>query len=440
MIASALATSTRSLRTSRSLGALRAAANAQQPANSAPALPPLPLPAHVRSLVSSVLLSRDAYDKKNVTQLKDECKQRGLTVTGRRADIVARLLNDDAKQNGSGLRQEEPSQKARSTHRRTNSSLASLRGKDASPAASSSSKGSKSSAPSASTSPASPASAPGSSSSPAPTAPASSPATHTPTAGKKASISHPESIKPGQIAHAGQQQSPNQGGTIATPQKLDPDSNPPGVPPQKEPSPPTTFRVEVPYEQVAPPRGPEIPIVTMYTRREPTQEPAVERGPRVVTASANADVSHALGTAGLEAQSQAPSPSAASQALASASKSLRSDLGLNSSSSVQVSEILRATGAGSVGSQVSQVTNALVQDASLAFAGLSQAAKDAAAAGEPTSPGAPGFGSSTGNTKRPLNADEKRGLYILGGILVTGFAVGGVSQKVSKAGQAHAHS
>lgn len=161
----------------------------------------------------------------------------------------------------------------------------------------------------------------------------------------------------------------------------------------------------------------------MYMRREPTQKPPIAKGPRVVTASSATDVSHALEAAGLEPL--AAQPSAASLAFASASKSLRDDMGLKSGSSVagaQIRSMLRASGVFSVGLKASEAVNALVQDAALAFNDLGQSASAQGAARLTGT----GRTASTGNLKRPLNAEEKRGLYILGGIFITGFAVGGL--------------
>lgn len=270
MIGVALSSSARSLRTTRSLGSLRAAV-----ATPSAAVPPLP---QARTLVSTVLLTRETYDKRNVAQLKDECKQRGLTTSGRRADIVARLLNDDARQNGSGIR-EEPA--AKTTHRRTNSSLASLRGSDA-PSSSSSSSGGKN-APSKKTT-ASPPSPNDSTLADSPTARSPVDA-HTVTSGTGASISTPEDIQPGEVSHAGQPLGQGQP-AISSKEKLDASSNPPGVPPQKEPSHhPTTFKVEVPSEPVEEKHGPEIvsrrsadrDVGTLNTHTTPSPSPAAHR-------------------------------------------------------------------------------------------------------------------------------------------------------------------
>lgn len=266
MINTAISSGARGLRTSRSLGALRSAAASQHVAATAAVAPP-PLPS-CRTLVSTVLLSRDAYDNRNVAQLKEECKTRGLVTSGRRADIVTRLLNDDAHVNGSGLREEAPPKKTATSSkglRRTNSSLASLRGggggkgKGKGSAAAAASSSATASSPSQSSSTEKKTASAPKPETPAPTA-ESSPTEHTVT-GEGASIPHPTTIRPGQVAQAGQAPESTQASvsSIETPEKLQPDSNPPGVPPQKEPSHhPETFRVELPFEQVAAEQGPAV--------------------------------------------------------------------------------------------------------------------------------------------------------------------------------------
>jgi len=52
-----------------------------------------------RTLVSAVLLSR--YEKVSVNQLKATLKDRGLPSTGKKDDLIKRLLSDDTKRAGS---------------------------------------------------------------------------------------------------------------------------------------------------------------------------------------------------------------------------------------------------------------------------------------------------------------------------------------------------
>lgn len=239
------------LRPTRSLGALRSTAASQAVAATGAAAPPVPY----RGLVSTVLLTRESYDAKNVQQLKAECKQRGLTTSGKRADIVARLLNDDAQLSGSGLTtepQSAPSSRPSTAHagaQRGNASLASLRGPKE--------KQKQQQQPAAATP------AKGTAKKPAPAPERPSPATEASPASATlqeggASIPHPPSIKPGQVQAPGLQTSSTDAGISSPDSKLSPDSNPPGVPPQNEPNVPQTFKVDIPYEQPTVERGPEI--------------------------------------------------------------------------------------------------------------------------------------------------------------------------------------
>ena len=75
------------LRDSKSNPALRAA--------SASIVPPVhTMPS--RSLVSTVLLTKDAYESKKVTDLKSELRNRGLSTTGKRTELIKRLIENDS--------------------------------------------------------------------------------------------------------------------------------------------------------------------------------------------------------------------------------------------------------------------------------------------------------------------------------------------------------
>lgn len=173
-----------------------------------------------RTLVSSVLLSRDAYDAEKVANLKTELKQRGLSTNGKRADLIRRLLEDDKQKSGGSPAPSTPSSvtqpKARmaSTKRATKSESSP---KEARPAMSAGNVGVDGSA--------------------GPT------------------VSHPPDMEPGQV-------SSNLGDAIErgiVPEKPVPvEANPPGVPPQSTPTAPVTFEVKIPYEAEVPDAGPEI--------------------------------------------------------------------------------------------------------------------------------------------------------------------------------------
>lgn len=56
-----------------------------------------------RSLVSTVLLTNEGYDTKQVTELRALLRQRGLTTSGRKAELVQRLKQSDMARAGSTL-------------------------------------------------------------------------------------------------------------------------------------------------------------------------------------------------------------------------------------------------------------------------------------------------------------------------------------------------
>jgi len=58
---------------------------------------------HARSLVSTVLLTNEGYDAKQVTELRALLRQRGLTTSGRKAELVQRLKQSDMTRAGSTL-------------------------------------------------------------------------------------------------------------------------------------------------------------------------------------------------------------------------------------------------------------------------------------------------------------------------------------------------
>ena len=66
-----------------------------------------PIPAvsagHARSLVSTVLLTADNYESKQVVELRAMLRQRGLTTGGRKAELVQRLKQSDMQRAGSTL-------------------------------------------------------------------------------------------------------------------------------------------------------------------------------------------------------------------------------------------------------------------------------------------------------------------------------------------------
>ena len=56
-----------------------------------------------RSLVSSVLLTAEGYESRQVTELRALLRQRGLATSGRKAELVQRLKQNDMVRAGSTL-------------------------------------------------------------------------------------------------------------------------------------------------------------------------------------------------------------------------------------------------------------------------------------------------------------------------------------------------
>lgn len=204
------------LQRARSNPALRAAV--ASPMQAPPALPS-------RSLVSTVLLTRDAYDSKRVAELKGELKQRGLSTAGKRSDLIKRLVESD--QNRAKVLPTTADKINLSPSKAGKSRTASTR--TATSALSSSENDSQ-----------------------------FPPATSAGVAGgegKGATIPHPPNMEPGQVSASFID--PSRGGVVA-PEKLEAQANAPGVPPEKTARAPTTFEVKIPYEPEPSEYGPEI--------------------------------------------------------------------------------------------------------------------------------------------------------------------------------------
>ena len=61
----------------------------------------VPHPELQRENAQDAEVSDDDYDQANVAQLQDELRDRGLSPTGTKPELVARLREDDAKENPS---------------------------------------------------------------------------------------------------------------------------------------------------------------------------------------------------------------------------------------------------------------------------------------------------------------------------------------------------
>jgi hypothetical protein len=176
-----------------------------------------------RSLVSSVLLDRDVYDKKNVAQLKGELKQRGLSTTGKRKDLVDRLMSSDGR-NARVLPSGESNPPSQSRRASTKSASSSAAKDNIKPETSQGSVG----------------------------------------VTGKATVSHPPDIEPGQVSSNAHDET----GAITKTTVLEAPPTAPGVPPEKAPQVPVTFDVKIPYEKVGEDKGPVIPLMTGYFHPE----------------------------------------------------------------------------------------------------------------------------------------------------------------------------
>jgi SAP domain len=229
------------LRSVKSSGALRAAGSASFRS------------LQHRTLVSSVLLTKDAYDSRKVTDLKSELKQRGLPLNGKRDDLIKRLLQDDARRAGSGASAPGRNVAAEITSVavRGKSTLASLRDgeKSQEPAKKANTAGA--------TAGGSTSGGAASSSIPDPNASKDEKAESLANASAGDLVIDPTAVVSGR---SGSTQRVGNAKLIADevePVKA-PESNPPGIPPSELPNVPPTFNVNIPYEQPPVDLGPEI--------------------------------------------------------------------------------------------------------------------------------------------------------------------------------------
>lgn len=389
------------LRNSKSNPALRAA--------SASVIPPVhTLPS--RSLVSTVLLTKDAYESKKVTDLKTELRSRGLSTNGKRTDLIKRLIENDtnrAKVLPLSSEDQINSISAPSTPRKT-VRIRSI--------TSSSSKKVQQGAPETS------AGAVGSDA-------------------KGATIPHPPNMETGQISSNASE--PTSEG-IKQPEVLEALSTAPGVPPEKAPQAPITFEVKIPYEKTPIDPGPEVPLMTAYFHPEDkhfdglyrSQDGPIAHMPKVMTVSGEetylgGGVSHHqpifedADVAGHPQTSEKVQndEQSFSSAFSSLWSSLQNDMGISSERSPKVIKQ-----ANEIREQTANTTRTLLQDARETFNKATRGNGSSSASYSTSS------NSYSGGNTRPLNSDEQSGLYILGGIVLGGFILGGLgSQSKRKA-------
>ena len=411
-----------------------------------------------RHLVSSVLLTKEAYDARKVPDLKSELKQRGLSTTGKRDELIRRLLQDDARKAGSFADAAPQAQ-------RTKSTLASLR-----------QGGGEGEKKKQQQQPATPAPAPSATSSPAGKPVTSVPSPQTNTAGAKQVPA--KGSKDERVATL-TQASDKQGDLVVDPTVVvstqsgraapvgasnllaediaelkEPGTNPPGKPPSVLPDPPRTFEIIIPYEQVPPVAGPEVPLMTAYTQpgEQDTEMPFVP-APKVITASGTSTmlgggVSSAAQDAGLDddhhhnhqqrLDNKNDQPSSPLNALLD---DMKADLGVAPQLEKRAKKMAaNAANAAASSSTASAARTALDEVASALPESIRSTLTSGGGLGgnskksSHSSSGSNGSGGSSTRAK-PLNDEERTGAYVLGAILAGGFFLGGLGN--SKSSLAH---
>ncbi|KIS69575.1 uncharacterized protein UMAG_11472 [Mycosarcoma maydis] len=384
-----------------------------------------------RGLVSSVLLSstRDAYETKKMAELKAELKSRGLAYTGRKEDLIKRLVDHDAFINGSTANME--SVLGARPQLRKKSTLASLRNPE------NDAKKKQGTAPPSPTSQSGTAANKGTP--PAPTSDGlKGPTVDDETAnaivgtGKKPLGSMKESETPANLEAGSVHNAAADGLADGTTAKASPwqaedepakKTTPPGLPPQKAPHAKETFNIQIPYYPDPPVPGAEIPIVTSYTSphlRQPMQQtessPFV---PKAISVSASSAISHAS-----DMSDHAVSDSAEQDKRKGVLSEILADLESFSGSSGSSSE-----------SALSSI-NKSVDAAKDAFSSVAQQAKGAFVSATGIDPSSSSSSSSSSSnssssrksTNRPLNDQERTGAFVLAGIVAGGFVLGGLAQ------------
>lgn len=316
----------------------------------AEAAPPVP----ARSLVSTVLLTAEGYESKQVTELRALLRQRNLASSGRKAELVQRLKQNDMQRAGSTLAAAAPK-----TSKPKPKAKAVPKGKEAAELA-------------AAKMPAAPL--------------------------EPGSVSSPAADADGTLGKA----SPS--ATVVPPHEP---TTPPGRPSHKADPVRDTFSIKVPFEEPAEPVAQYIPSIKAYV--DPAQDYSdsykeewhMPHVPRV----------HRLGAGDSVLSSEASflepaEPTAARGVLAELSADWLPG-------SVQRS-------AESSWSRFQRSTGGLVGDV---LADLKRVT--------PLDPIAP-QSNARPSARRPLNDEERTGAVVLGGVLLTGFALGGIAAAEDK--------
>lgn len=311
---------------------------------------------HARSLVSTVLLTADNYESKQVVELRAMLRQRGLTTGGRKAELVQRLKQSDMQRAGSTL---------------ATGAKAPRRGRAAAK---------------------------------------SKPEIEAKVAEEVASMPHTPAEK---VHHEVSSFSMDRDGTIRSlspsqPEQTQKHAEAPGQPAHKAEHAPETFNIVMPSPGVAPEPPQFIPsskAIFDPFRAYPTtyeEDWTVPHVPRVHAISPNEDtLSHHPTVISNVHDSFTPSrPGILEDALRD----------------VLPTHLHRRAVDGVRG--VREATCAVMDDA---LADLRATTPSSDATLMPTSLGRP-------STRRPLNDKERSGVFVLGGIVLTGFALGGLGK------------
>lgn len=349
-----------------SVVSLRAAA-----ASGAPGMPAPAVAVPARSLVSTVLLTAETYEKKPVTELRALLRERALATNGRKAELISRLKQSDMQRAGSTLA-------------------------TAAPADPSLTKVSSSSAPSSSSS----------SARKAPRAPkgkeaAERAAQEMPAAPlEPGSVSSPAAMPDGSLGKSSPQASDT------APHKP---TSPPGRPAQKAEPIGEYFNVKVPTEYTPPSVEQYIPLIKAYV--DTTEHDYSDsykdawhmaHAPRVHAVgggpAAGQSVSHNATLPGETEPEVVPPGMLASVAQDMLPRPLHRSLQSGA-------EQLRASTDGVLRTVLTDLRQSVPQST-------------------PTQSTPP---KARPSARRALNDDEKRGLVVLGGVVLTGFALGGLA-------------
>ncbi|KAL9934888.1 hypothetical protein V8E36_005964 [Tilletia maclaganii] len=410
-----------------------------------------------RTLTSTVLLTRTRaeYEAKRLNDLKDELRQRGLATSGRRDELVRRLLNDDVKRAGSN--NTLPPNVDQQQQRSKTTAASPPKGASKTPATADSA--TPSSSPSLASLRQQQQSKQGENTAPLKPSKKAAPA-ETP---------NPAVANPATVISAGIPV--EKGATIAAPGvsspsiKEAPAPNPPGVPQEvveeraasasaakvasssSDGGAVPAFDIKIPYEVEKPEPPVDIPLVTSYFHPGESIPDAVRSAdedyhsnPKVVAVGGSATTNiahHATDDANHPSADSTSSPKGVSGALHSLLNDFRKDLGIPQSQ-VDAAASAASDGARSARDKVEQsstLEEAIkpVKDV-LAFASEGGGAGEAQLGSSSSSSifsrsSSPGGspGGKAGSLNRPLSAEERTGAYLLGAIVFGGLLVGGLA-------------